>query len=173
MEDLAEDAADVLMEGIDFNDIQEMSEAELQALEEKNEKEREEIQSALTDISADIHKLKDDPSVEGLKLLSSLLKDDTLIVDAILGNMQGQPQNKVNLKFLLAKNHLLQDKFDYNMNDCTAFVLHHEPRDGSMYDHSELIHILKMFIVFLYRNKEQKQHEEKRKLDDDEEEIKT
>ena len=150
MEDLDQQAADSIMAGIDFDDVQEYSEAELKALEERYENERSEIQGVMNDINEAIRLSKVKEDTERFKLLQSLLKDDTLILDTIIGNLKEQPQNKVNLKFLLAKNPLLISNFDYKMEDCATFVTLHEPRDQSMYDQSELIHVLKMFVVFVY-----------------------
>ena len=89
-----------------------MNEAKLKELEEKFELEGQEIEQALKDIQAKIEENKDDPTIEGLRLLESLLKDETLLVDTILGNLQGQPTNKVNLKFMLARNEILLKHFE-------------------------------------------------------------
>ena len=149
-----------------------MNEAKLKELEEKFELEGQEIEQALKDIQAKIEENKDDPTIEGLRLLESLLKDETLLVDTILGTLQGQPTNKVNLKFMLARNEILLKHFEYGMDDCTDFTNSHPPStDDSMYFDSEMKHVLKKFLVYLYTKKDM--IEVKPKLDDGEEMIKT
>ena len=174
MEAFADDAANSLMAGIDFNDMIEWTEEELKIMEERNQKEQQEIEDVSKAIGNELDKLHDGPGSERLRLLKSLLNDESLILDTILGNLQEQPQNRVNLKFILAKNKIFLEHFEYTMEECNEFTTLHPPRDESTYDRAELIHILKLFIVFLYSNKDFKPvTEEKPALDDGEEAIET
>mmetsp|Transcript_27427 Transcript_27427/g.24306 ORF Transcript_27427/g.24306 Transcript_27427/m.24306 type:complete len:174 (+) Transcript_27427:2-523(+) len=156
MEAFADGAADSLIDGIDFDDMIEWTEEELKIMEERMDSEKIEIESVITSLSSKIDKLHGEPGSDRLNLLKSMLKDESLILDTILGHIQDQPQNKVNLKFILAKNKLMLEYFDFTMAECNDFTSLHTPRDNSSYDKSELSHVLKLFIVFLYSNKELK-----------------
>ena len=163
------DGADGLVDGIDFDDVEEgIDETKLKEMEEKFEVESKENQAALKEMEKYIRENKEDPTLEGVRLLVSLMKDETLMIDTIIGSLQGQQTNKINLKFMLAKHKILLVHFQYTMQDVTDFINTHEPADGTMYYDHELKHVLKRFLIYLFKNSERNVVEAKL----DEEEVK-
>lgn len=84
---------------------------------------------------------------------SQILADGSNIRDDVLGSLKDQQMNKVNLKYLLAKDKRMKERFEYDMETCELFIKENGPRDGEMYDDEELEHVLKVFVAERYMQK--------------------